>query len=94
MSEPLSVFDGFGVLSAGKIVGQFEHGTTREILANIKALTPKSRNNFSKSENDSFLRQVDSIITKCNWTFVDRYVSGFNAVVGDLKSKFSNWLKT
>lgn len=94
MSEPYYVFDGFGNLFSGKIIGQPGHGTVREILALLKALTPKSNNRFTKLEAESFSKQLEARLVKTNWTFVEKYVIGVNKIIEDLKNQYFAWLKT
>jgi hypothetical protein len=94
-SEPPYIFDGFGYLSSGKIVGQNENGSISDIKI---ALNAKLISKGKKSKQNYWF--IEEWISRFNaifywdWSFIDRYVPGFSRNILTLKEQFLNWMKT
>ena len=85
LDEPPFVYDGYGKIVNGKIVGNDTHGTT----SNIDSLLNSIETNHYLSDRQIKERiDILSPIFTYNWSFIDRYISGFTKFIQDRQQRF------
>jgi hypothetical protein len=86
--EPPYVFDGFGLLSRGKIVGEFYGGTAVNLIQALGFLVVKQKGSL---QSDALIKEIRPFF-KYDWTFIDRYVSGISQKIEQQKVIFMSWI--
>lgn len=87
LDEPSFVYDGYGVISQGKLVGNDKHGTTSNIDMLLGSLGT-NRKYFSDRQIKERLDILRTVLSR-NWSFIDKYIPGFNKIIEKRKHDFA-----
>jgi hypothetical protein len=87
LDEPPFVYDGYGKISSGKLIGNDTFATTLNIDNLLNSLEVDNSRHLSNKQIKDRIDILRSIFS-CNWTFIDRYIPGFNKIIEKRKQKF------
>ena len=87
LDEPPFVYDGYGKIVNGAIIGNDKHGTTQNIDLILSSL-----NNNRYLSDRQVKERIDILrpIFSYDWSFIDKYISGFSQLIQKRKQDFLN----
>jgi hypothetical protein len=87
LDEPPFVYDGYGKISQGKLIGNDEHGTTSNLDSLLGSLEGNDIRYFSDRQIKSRIDILRTVFSY-NWTFIDKYLTGFSKFIEKRKHRF------
>jgi hypothetical protein len=87
LDEPPFVYDGYGKIVSGKLVGNDTYATTLNIDKLLDSLESNNGRHFSDKQIKDRIDILRTIFS-CNWMFIDRYIPGFSKIIEKRKQKF------